>query len=518
MDTMNTSEKSLVNNKKYEYLIILEGILVGLAAGAVVSLYRYLLAVIFDFALSLYKLADSVPKAVVMFIILIILGIAAGLMVKKEPLISGSGIPQVEGVLLGRMRFNWLRVLVLKFLGGLICLGAGMSLGREGPSVQIGSAAGLGISRFIKGNKTGERYLLTFGAAAGLAAAFNAPFAGALFVMEELHKSFNKYILIGGMLTGITADMVSKRIFGTSPVFTFGEVSRIPYSAVYYVIILGIALGLLAVLFNNCIIFGANNYGKLFKIPDFLKPVPAFILTGIIALTLPQLLGGGHALIDALPESGYGLGMLALMLVVKFFFTQFCFASKAPGGIFLPLLTIGGLCGAFFSALFVKYTGTSPDSLGFFIAVSLAGFFGAVTKAPVTGIILVCEMTGSFNQFLFLSVVTIVSFMVAEAFGCGPVYEMLLHNTLKNQKGEKEYKGKRVVIEIPIHMSSAFVHKRVGGLDLPESLLITSINREGDIIVPRGNVIIKSGDELTLLLFEKDLMFADEYFHRERKL
>lgn len=171
-----------------------------------------------------------------------------------------------------------------------------------------------------------------------------------------------------------------------------------------------------------------------------------------------------------------------------------------------------------FSALFVKYTGTSPDSLGFFIAVSLAGFFGAVTKAPVTGIILVCEMTGSFNQFLFLSVVTIVSFMVAEAFGCGPVYEMLLHNTLKNQKGEKEYKGKRVVIEIPIHMSSAFVHKRVGGLDLPESLLITSINREGDIIVPKGNVIIKSGDELTLLLFEKDLMFADEYFHRERKL
>lgn len=84
MDTMNTSEKSLVNNKKYEYLIILEGILVGLAAGAVVSLYRYLLAVIFDFALSLYKLADSVPKAVVMFIILIILGIAAGLMVKKR--------------------------------------------------------------------------------------------------------------------------------------------------------------------------------------------------------------------------------------------------------------------------------------------------------------------------------------------------------------------------------------------------------------------------------------------------
>ncbi len=515
---MNSLEKSLTNNKKYEYLIILEGITVGLIAGVVVSLYRYLLAVIFDFALVMYAKVNSVPKAALMFIILIILGIIAGLMVKKEPMISGSGIPQVEGVLLGRMRFNWLRVLVLKFLGGLICLGAGMSLGREGPSVQIGSATGLGISRMFKNTKTRERYLLTFGAAAGLAAAFNAPFAGALFVMEELHKSFNKYILIGGMLTGITADMVSKKIFGTAPVFTFGEISRIPYSAAHYVIILGIALGLLAVLFNNCIIFGANNYGRLFKIPDFLKPVPAFILTGIIALTLPQLLGGGHSLVDSLPEASYGLGILIVMLAVKFFFTQFCFASKAPGGIFLPLLTIGGLCGAVFCSVFVKYMGASPDSLGFFVAVSLAGFFGAVTKAPVTGIILVCEMTGSFSQFLFLSIVTIVSFLVTEVFGCGPVYEMILHNTLKKQKGEEGYKGKRIVIDVPIDMSSAVINKAIGELDLPESLLIVSLNRNGDVIVPKDRVIIKGGDELVILLYEKDLRFADEYFHRERKL
>ncbi|MCD7777576.1 MAG: ClC family H(+)/Cl(-) exchange transporter [Clostridiales bacterium] len=515
---MDTEERALLNKNKYEYLIIPEGIIIGIIAGVIVSLYRYLLAVIFDFSVSCYSKVDSVFKAVVMFAVFIVLGAAVGLMVKREPLISGSGIPQVEGVLLGKMRFNWLRALVLKFLGGLICLGAGMSLGREGPSVQIGAATGLGISRFriIKGNKTRERYLLTFGAAAGLAAAFNAPFAGALFVMEELHKSFNKYVFIGGTLTGITADMVSKKVFGTSPVFTFGEVGRIPYSAMYYVIILGVALGLIAVLFNKCIIFGANNYGKLFKIPDFLMPVPAFILTGIIALTLPQLLGGGHSLIDALPEANYGIGMLIALLVVKFLFTEFCFASKAPGGIFLPLLTIGGLCGAVCTSIFVKYMGASPGSMSFFIAVSLAGFFGAVTKAPVTGIILVCEMTGSFSQFLFLSVVTIVSFMVTEIFGCGPIYEMILHNTLRKQKGEEEYKGKRVVVEIPVQMTSAVVHKTVGELNLPESLLITSINRDGEVIVPKNDVIIKSGDELVLLLYEKDLLLADEYFSKDR--
>lgn len=513
---INSTEKALADNSKYEYFAIFEGILIGLAAGLVVSLYRFLLAFIFEKSSAFYAGVNSFSEGCFMFAVLVMLGLITGWMVMKEPMISGSGIPQVEGVLLGKMRFKWLRVLAFKFLGGLICLGAGMSLGREGPSVQIGSATGLGISRAFKADKTRERYLLTFGAAAGLAAAFNAPFAGTLFVLEELHKNFDKNLFIGAILTGITADMVSKIIFGADPVFTFGDVTRIPYSAMYFVVLLGIFLGFLAVLFNKCILFGANNYGKFIKLPEIAKPVPAFILTGIIALVLPELLGGGHELVDSLPEKNYGLGILLVFLAVKFLFTQFCFASKSPGGIFLPLLSIGGLCGAAFAVFFAGYSHIDPECMGFFVALSLAGFFGAVTKAPITGIILVCEMTGSFNQFLFLAVVTIVAYMITEIFHCGPIYEMLLHNTLKNSRGKKEEKGKRVVLNVPVELSSHVRGKAVRELKLPGSLLMVSIKRGDDEIVPKGDVIIHAGDEIVMLLYEKDLMYVEEYFSRER--
>ncbi len=514
---MNKTEKMLAETDSYRYTIIFEGIFVGLIGGLIVSIYRLLLAKIFDFSQNMYSSVNSLPKALIMFSALTALGCITGLMVKTEPLISGSGIPQVEGVLLGKMRFKWFRVLILKFLGGLICLGSGMSLGREGPSIQIGAVTGIGISRFLKRPKTKERYLLTFGAAAGLAAAFNAPFAAVLFVMEELHKSFNKYLFIGGMTTGITADMVSKFIFGSQPVFKLGEITRIPYRSMYYVVIAGIGLGFMAVIFNKCIIFFTNHYDDIFKLPYFMKQVPAFIFTGIIALTLPQLLGGGHNMIEALATESYGLNMLLLLLIVKFCFTQFCFSSGAPGGIFLPLLTIGALTGAVFTMIFVKYFSIGPGCMGFFIAISLAGFFGAVTKAPVTGIILVCEMTGSFSRFLFLSVVTIVAFVVTEIFRCKSVYEMLLNNSLRKVK-EPDERGKRVMIEIPVDISSYVVNKAIRELKIPKNLLLVSIKRGLDEVVPRGDVIIRQGDELVILLYECDLQFAEEYFTSEKAL
>ena len=137
---MNSTEKSIIENENYKYFIIFEGILVGAVGGLVVSVYRYLLAVIFDFSMDMYSRVNTFSEIAVMFCILAALGVVSGALVKAEPMISGSGIPQVEGVLIGKMRFRWLRVLALKFFGGLICLGTGLSLGREGPSVQIGAA------------------------------------------------------------------------------------------------------------------------------------------------------------------------------------------------------------------------------------------------------------------------------------------------------------------------------------------------------------------------------------------
>ncbi|MDG9688473.1 chloride channel protein, partial [Streptomyces sp. DH18] len=130
-------------------------------------------------------------------------------MVKNEPMISGSGIPQVEGVLLRELDMTWWKVILGKFFGGVLSIGSGLSLGREGPSVQLGAAIGQGFSKVFRRIKIEEKYLITSGASAGLAAAFNAPLAGAMFALEEVHKNFSPLILLSALSSALSADFIA---------------------------------------------------------------------------------------------------------------------------------------------------------------------------------------------------------------------------------------------------------------------------------------------------------------------
>lgn len=168
------------------------------------------------------------------FLILLILAYVVGIMVKRDPMISGSDIPQVEGVLLGQLEMNWWKVIFRKFIGGVISIGAGLSLGREGPSIQLGAAVGQGVSKIFKRVRIEEKYLMTSGASAGLSAAFNAPFAGVIFALEEIHKNFSPLVLLAAMFASVTADFVSKEFFGLKPVFYFNNLQIIPLKYYMY--------------------------------------------------------------------------------------------------------------------------------------------------------------------------------------------------------------------------------------------------------------------------------------------
>ena len=147
-------------------------------------------------------------RCVVWFLILAALAWIVGKLVKWEPMISGSGIPQVEGEIAGRLSQNWKRVLPAKFAGGFLCMLGGLSLGREGPSIQLGAMAGQGISRALGRGKREEKFLMTCGASAGLSAAFHAPLAGMMFAVEEIHKTFSIPILLPVMTASVTADYI----------------------------------------------------------------------------------------------------------------------------------------------------------------------------------------------------------------------------------------------------------------------------------------------------------------------
>lgn len=176
----------------FKYVLIGEGLAAGLCAGLIAVLYRIILGYAEDFvAAAVAFIRTDWTHIVLWFAFLLILGFLVAQLLKAEPLISGSGIPQVEGEIMSFIDQQWTRVLPAKVIGGTLCAFGGLSLGREGPSIQLGAMAGKAIAKLFHRVKMEERLLLTCGAAAGLAAAFNAPLAGVMFALEEIHKNFS---------------------------------------------------------------------------------------------------------------------------------------------------------------------------------------------------------------------------------------------------------------------------------------------------------------------------------------
>ena len=254
----------LTRQEKLKYRLILEGIAVGLLAGLVSSAFRWTLMEAESIrTLFVESARQKLTLAVLGIFLLGALAVFIAALLKREPLISGSGIPQVEGELHGKINANWLEVLLAKFLGAVCAIGGGLSLGREGPSIQLGAMVGKGFSLLNNRFRTEEKLLMTCGAGAGLAAAFSAPLAGVVFSLEELHKSFSTEVLLSTMASAITADWIASYIFGLRPVFDLTVTNGLPLSHFWMVILLGIFMGAFGVFYNKALAVSQDFFAKL---------------------------------------------------------------------------------------------------------------------------------------------------------------------------------------------------------------------------------------------------------------
>lgn len=420
-----------------KYRVLLEGVLVGILTGLLVSAFRISLAKVEEMRETLLEGASkNFTVAIWGMLILIVFSVGVAFLVSREPLSSGSGIPQVKGEFSGRIKANWAAVIIAKFFGGIMAIGGGLSLGREGPSIQLGAMVGKGFSRLSGRLRSEERMLMTCGAGAGLAAAFGAPLAGVVFTLEEIHKNFSSHILISTMAAAVTGDWVASYIFGLRPVFNLRLTNGLPLSHYWMVIGLGIFLGILGVTYNRLIAIFQNlsDYIKgVFKVV-----VPLVVLISVAAF-YPLALGGGHNLIETLQGGSMGVKALIVLLIVKLLFATFCFSTKAPGGIFLPLLVLGAVSGGLFTTVISGAVGYSEIYLIYFIVLGMAGIFSSIVRAPVTGIILISEMTGIVSNLLPLSIVSLVAYVTAAILGGKPIYDQLLKRMLKAEEEKKDY-------------------------------------------------------------------------------
>lgn len=503
VESRNDTHTVLKRFQNFRYGLILQGVIVGAAAGLVSVLFRLSVERAGDF---LEFMLDAGTRQVIFKVIwfaaLAVLSVVVARLVKWEPMIGGSGIPQVEGELHGLFSQKWRRVLAAKFAGGVLSIGAGLSLGREGPSIQLGAMAGKGISRISKRVKIEEKLLMTCGASAGLAAAFNAPFAGVLFSLEELHKSFSVEVLLSTMAASVTADFISRNVFGLAPVFSFDIAMNIPLDLYWVVILLGLALGAVGAFYNFCIRKSQQLYGKIRR--KEVRLLIPFLCAGFLGFTFPAVLGGGHKLIPMLAGGEFALAMIFAVFAVKFVFSMVSFGSGAPGGIFLPLLVLGALLGGGIGTLMVQTFGVPQALLQNFIVLAMAGFFAAIVRAPITGIILICEMTGSFTQLLSLTLISLTAYIIADLLKSQPIYEQLLERLAARERDEKlqEEEEAKILLEVPVHFGTPICMKKISQVEWPENSLIVAVRRGNHEIIPKGTVRIRPGDILIILCNE----------------
>lgn len=497
-----------------KYMLVLEGVLVGAIAGSISILYRLALEwsekglhAVLNYS------RQHLWAAVIWFATLLGMAFLVSLLIKRQPMISGSGIPQVEGEISGNLKQNWLQVILYKILGGILCIFGGLSLGREGPSIQIGAMTGKGISKLLRRLHVEEKFLITCGASAGLAAAFNAPLAGIMFALEEIHKNFSVSVLFSVMAASVTADFVSKYVFGLQPVFHFAVDSLIPLQHYWLIILLGVLIGILGAFYNFCILKSQDFYQKIKK--PFRLALP-FLTAGVLGFALPQVLGSGHGMIDLLAEGKLWVSAIIILLVVKFLFSMLSFGSGAPGGIFFPLLVLGAFIGGAYGMSAVKLLGLDPHLVNNFIIIAMAGYFTAIVRAPITGIVLISEMTGSFSHLLSLSVVSIVAYVTADLLRSAPIYESLLSRILAKHETPLADDGvAKTLIEDVVQHGSPLAGRAVGEVRWSKNFLLVAVRRGGKELIPRGDTVIKPGDMLLALVDEKNTAVLSRRLHKK---
>lgn len=407
-------------------------------------------------------------------------GAALALLVVRRvaPETSGSGIPHLEAVLHRRRDLRWATVLPAKFVGGVLALGAGMNLGREGPTVQMGGAVGAAVARGLRVPKREELVLTAAGAGAGLAAAFNAPLSGLVFVLEELQRDFRPLVFGAAFVAAASADVVARLLSGQIPAFTVPSYPAPALPLLLAFAVLGALSGGFGILFNRGVVASLNAFARVSA--RWALPVGGAVgaVVGLVAYLSPLMGGGGHGVVEAATAGEISLAAVPLLLLVRFALTVGSYGTGAPGGIFAPLLALGALLGLGVGALAHVVAPGVPLQVGAFAVVGMATAFTGIVRAPLTGIVLIVEMTQSYTLMLPLLVASFCAYAVAEGLGSLPIYEALLQRDLL-RGGESVVHAAPIVLEREVEPRSPFEGRRVRDLGLPPGVVLVGC-RQGD--------------------------------------
>lgn len=350
------------------------------------------------------------------------------------PNARGSGIPQVKATFAQRGRRMAFRDSVAKFFIGALQIGSGASLGREGPTVQICAGIAQLLGRVVRVSPKSQRRLLPVGAAAGVAAAFNAPIAAVTFTIEEVVGNLDNTVLSGAIVAAALAAVIERSVLGEHPVFEVPRGYGLHHgSSLLIYVLLGCAAALLAITFTDGLLKVRKFFQGERRLPKWAQPAVGGLVTGVLAVVAVLWLdsrgvtGGGYNTLSAALAGKVTLRVMIAVGVMKVVATVFSYGSGGAGGIFAPSLFMGGMLGGALGALDVAVFGhDAKETVGAFALVGMGAMFSATIRAPITSVLIIIEMTNGYDLILPLMISNMIAFGLAKHLRPVPIYEALL--------------------------------------------------------------------------------------------
>ncbi|MFE2274911.1 ClC family H(+)/Cl(-) exchange transporter [Streptomyces lavendulae] len=358
--------------------------------------------------------------------------LVAHLIARRVPYAAGSGIQHVEAVWRQESDTHPWRLLPAKFAGGLVAIGSGLVLGREGPTVHMGAAIGVLAGRHGRLGPEDARMLHTALGGAGLAVAFSAPLSGLLFVCEEVTRSFRPRLVLLTLLGTVAAVSCTRLIVGDAPAFPVPDLPSPPLWTLPAFLLFGATAGVLGAAYAHLVVGALELCDRMTRVPTPLRAAAIGAVVGALMAADPLLAGGGDVLTERLlGAAGPGVTALAVYLAVRFVAGPLSYAAATPGGLFAPLLALGALWGTLAHALAAPILPSPAPGPAAFAVVGMAALFTGVVRAPVTGIVLVAEMTGTLSLWLPLLVACFAATVTADRLESEPIYDSLRRRMLQ---------------------------------------------------------------------------------------
>ena len=351
----------------------------------------------------------------------------AALIVRWVPLAAGSGIQHVEAVFLGEARPPLMRLLPAKFIGGVLSIGSGLVLGREGPTVHMGAAIGAEAARRARLPDAEVRMMQTALGGAGLAVAFNAPVGGTLFTLEEVTRSFRVKTVLATLLPAVTAVACSRLVLGNHPDFLVEPDRRSGSAWFPLFVVFGLLTGCLGAVYNWLVLWFLDRVAAIRRIPSLAKAATIGAIIGLAMFVYPLAVGGGENLTQRILGGHHiVLPSSSESLLVRFVAGPLSYSAAVPGGLFAPLLAVGALWGLAVRRRVQRAMARRHNAVGGSDGARRnGGILRGTVRAPVTGMVVVTEMTATTEVLVPMMAATAAAVLAAYVVGSPPIYESL---------------------------------------------------------------------------------------------